>query len=245
MPRHDLKGLFLERWATHFPGVSLPLALYYTDKPPAPVRGRPRGFRCVFSDFRSALRGPVVVLDAESVGCPGGRRYLGFSKELRPDFEYFLSCGKEGLEGERYKKSPELVRKILEKMPTFEAPAPFLVLKRFDLLSADETPEVVAFFGPPDVISALFTLANFDRAEDNVRAPFGSGCSTVVMYPYLEASSEDPKCILGSFDISARPLLRRDHLSFAIPFVRFCEMVENMDESFLVTRSWERVKKRL
>ena len=52
-------------------------------------------------------------------------RYLGFTDTIMDGFEYFLSCGIPGkLEGERYKKSPELVKKYLESMPPRPAPAP-------------------------------------------------------------------------------------------------------------------------
>ncbi len=40
-----------------------------------------------------------------------------------PDFEYFLSCGIPGkLEGERYKKSPEMVKEYLKHTPATKAP---------------------------------------------------------------------------------------------------------------------------
>ena len=45
--------------------------------------------------------------------------------------------------------------------------------------------------------------------------------------------------------VSARPRVRPDELSFAVPFGKFESMVANMEESFLITPSWDRVKKRL
>jgi len=84
-------------------------------------------------DIIKVLKGKPIALDKDSIGCMGGKRYLGFSKEIMPDFEYFLSYGKEGLEGERYKKSPETGKEIMKRMPTFEAPAGYIVFKRIDL----------------------------------------------------------------------------------------------------------------
>ena len=47
-----------------------------------------------------------------------------------PNFEYFLSCGIPGeLEGERYKKSPEIVLEFMKKAPCFKAPARYTVFK--------------------------------------------------------------------------------------------------------------------
>ncbi len=104
---------------------------------------------------------------------------------------------------------------------------------------------MVIFFDAPDVISGLFTLANFYVIEDNVGSPFSAGCSTLVLYPYLERYSPNPKCILGSFDISARLHINKNMLSFSLPFERFKKMVQNMDQSFLTTKSWERIKRRI
>jgi hypothetical protein len=47
------------------------------------------------------------------------------------------------------------------------------------------------------------------------------------------------------FDVSARPYVPDDILSFAAPFAKFTRMVDNMDESFLITPAWEKIKKRI
>jgi hypothetical protein len=53
-----------------------------------------------------------------------------------------------------------------------------------------DDPEVVIFFAQPDVLSGLFTLANYDEADPNgVFAPFAAGCGSIVHYPYLEKDS--------------------------------------------------------
>jgi len=106
-------------------------------------------------------------------------------------------------------------------------------------------PEVVIFFAEPDVIAGLFTLANFDASGEGVVAPFGSGCSSIIMHPYLEGERDMPRCVFGLFDPSARPYVGSDCLSFAVPMNRFIQMVENMPESFLITSTWETLKKRL
>lgn len=240
------KERFLQRWRRYFHETALPVVFFYTDREVDGISTEPSvGHRCIFADIRQALEGKIVVLKKETIGCFGGRRYLGFEGGFRADFEYFLSCGKEGMEGERYKKSPELVKEIMKKLPSFRAPHPFMVFKRWDMVEEKDMPEVVIFFASPDVISALFTLANFDKADDNVICPFGSGCSSVVLYPYLQRFSPEPKCVLGLFDISARPYFDPSILSFAMPTERFFEMVENMDESFLRTRSWQSLRPRI
>jgi hypothetical protein len=244
----SFKQEFAGRWNTYFPGAELPLAFYYADDPgavkTAPV---PQGHACFIGELAAVRRGTPLAFRAEAVTCGGGRRYLGYSQNLRPNFEFFLSCGIAGkLEGERYKKTPELVTEQLKHQPPFKAPARHLVCKRWDALEAADEPLIVVFFAPPDVLSGLFTLANFDEpTPDGVRAPFGAGCAAVIGHPFHELQSASPKAILGMFDVSARPCVGPDILTFAVPWPKFIRMANNMDESFLITESWKKVRKRI
>jgi hypothetical protein len=47
------------------------------------------------------------------------------------------------------------------------------------------------------------------------------------------------------FDISARPYVSADELTFAAPMNKFERMIDNMEESFLITESWKIVQKRI
>jgi len=95
----------------------------------------------------------------------------------------------------------------MKKVPKFEAPEKFIVFKRWDMLEESDEPDVVIFFANPDVLSGLFTLANFDIGDPNgAFSPFSSGCGSIVQYPYLEKESDCPKAVVGMFDVSARPL---------------------------------------
>jgi len=239
---------FIARWNKYFNGAELPITFYYTDEEGRAELARPGSLpRCLIGALSPVREGRPLCLDAESIACPGGKRYLGFREGLRPDFEYFLSFGIPGrVKGERHRKSPELVREVLRHWPAFRAPARFIVFKRWDLLKEPDDPEVVIFFARPDVLSGLFTLANFDEAEPNeVFAPSGAGCSSVVPYPYLERGSSRPRCVLGMFDITARPYVPEDVLTFSVPMEKFVGMVENMDDSFLTTDTWRAMQKRI
>jgi len=244
----EFKRRFIERWEKYFPGADLPIAFYYTDEE---GRGEqvqtPKGFRCVICDLEKARNGNSLCFDVNAVGCGGGKRYLGFVPGLRPNFEYFLSCGIPGeMEGERYKKSPELVKEQLKHQQPFKAPGQYIVFKRWDRMNEGDDPAVVVFFAPPDVLSGLFTLANFDESDPcAVIAPFGSGCSSIVYYPHQELQSQHPRAVLGMFDVSARPCVPSGVLTFAVPWPKFVGMVENMDESFLITASWHKVRSRI
>jgi uncharacterized protein (DUF169 family) len=243
-----LKEKFLILWKRYFADAELPVAFYYTD---GESHGRrvaaDSSNRCLIANLVAVRKGEALRFAADSVGCPGGKRYLGFSDTIRPGFEYFLSCGIPGkMEGERYKKSPELVREVMARMPAFKAPAKFIVFKRWDLLEDMENPDAIIFFAGADVLSGLFTLASFDEAETSgVIAPFSAGCGSVVEYPYLEKASKTPRCVIGLFDPSARPYVEADRLSFAAPMEKFVRMVGNMEESFLTTPTWEKIKDRM
>ena len=150
------------------------------------------------------------------------------------------------MEGERYKKSPELVKEYLKNNPVFEAPAKHLVFKRWDKLTDEDDPEAVIFFAAADVLSGLFTLANYDRADpDGVICPMGAGCSSIVAHALSESKKDHPRCVLGMFDVSARPCVPPNTLTFTVPMSRFVQMIQNMDESFLVTESWNAVRERI
>jgi uncharacterized protein (DUF169 family) len=243
------KEKFLTLWKKYFNNAELPITFYYTDKPvnaeAVKAESEPR---CVIGALVKVQKGESIAFDVDSVGCPGGKRYLGFAGELMPDFEYFLSCGIPGkVEGERYKKTPEMVREYMEKhAPATKAPTKYIVFKRWDKLEVKDNPEVVIFYARPDVLAGLYTLASFDEVgQDMVIAPFGSGCASIVQYPYLEVKAERPKAVIGMFDISARPFVDADRLTFAAPMSKFTRMVDNMEESFLITPSWTKVQKRI
>ncbi|HIJ74832.1 MAG TPA: DUF169 domain-containing protein [Candidatus Hydrogenedentes bacterium] len=206
-----------------------------------------KGHVCMIAQLAAVRKGKTLSVDRDSLGCPGGKRYLGFETAVRPDFEYFLSCGIPGkLEGERYKKSPEIVRELIEKDPAFVAPASYAVFKRWDQLEPEDAPELVIFFAPPDVLSGLYTLAGFDMSElEGVIAPFCAGCGAIVQQPYMQKDQTEPRAVLGMFDVSARPYVQKDLLTFTVPMGKFVRMMDDVQESFLTTPSWERVKKRI
>lgn len=244
----QFKERFNVLWRRYFNDAELPITFYYTDEVGHAELVKPGSVpRCVIAAMADVRKGSSYCFNVESIGCFGGRKYLGFTEKVRPDFEYFLSCGKPGkVEGERYKKSPELVKETLEKAPPFRAPTRYIVFKRWDKLDESDDPEVVTFFAEPDVLSGLFTLANFDEADPNgVIAPMGSGCSSIIQNPYLEKDSGHPRGVIGLFDVSARPFVSENVLTFSVPMKKFVKMVDNAEESFLTTGSWKKVQRRI
>ena len=244
---------FLKKWGKYSGGAEVPLVFFYSDdekyaKFLRPISGR-RGTAqpCVIALLRLARKGKPIAFSKETMGCQGGARYSGYATGLRPQFKYFLSCGIPGeMEGERYKKTPEIVEESMKETPQIIAAGKYLVFRRWDKVEADETPLVVNFFAKPDVLSGLFTLANFRSSNPHsVMTPFSAGCGSIIGYPLLESHMPRQRAVIGMFDPSARPHVGENVLSFAAPLEKFEEMVEDMDESFLITPTWKRILKRM
>ena len=151
------KEEFVVLWKRFFGEAELPITFYYTDEEGHAELVKPGSVhRCIIAALQLVRNGKALCFDAQSIGCFGGRRYLGFRGEIRPNFEYFLSCGiPEKMEGERYKKTPEIATEAMKLAPPFEAPSRFIVFKRWEQLDESDKPDVVIFFASPDVLSGL------------------------------------------------------------------------------------------
>jgi len=225
-----------------------PLGIYYTNDKPEGVTPKEGISGCMMGLLQNARKkGKIVYFDRGHFGCPGGAYYMGFFESPRPNIEYFLSCGIPGeMEGERYIKTPERAREYFTKMIPRRAPATYCVFKPVEQFQKGTAPEVVVFFASPDLLAGLFTLTNYAlERTDSVQAPFGSGCGTILTYPLKEAGKEQPRATLGMFDVSARPMVEKDTLSFAMPYSVFLKLLENVSGSFLQTESWKKVFRRI
>jgi uncharacterized protein (DUF169 family) len=243
-----LRDHFIQQWKKYFNTSELPITFLYTDNPEnATIVPTSDKRSCIICELQKVRAGQKLAFSAESLKCGGAKRYLGFAENIRPDFEYFLSCGIENkMEGERYIRTPELVLKLMKNQDKLSIPGKFIVFKKWDNLDEKDNPEVVIFFAGPDVLSGLFTLANYDQSEPNSTiTPFGAGCGSIVYWPYLEKDSVRPRAVIGMFDVSARPCVPSGVLSFSVPMVKFSQMISYMDESFLITDSWKKVQNRI
>jgi uncharacterized protein (DUF169 family) len=243
-----LRDCFITLWNKYFPGAELPLALEFRDGlgiakkvPP------PDGWRCLICQIGRARNGTPLVFDVRSITCRGGLMYTGYSCERPPEFRHFLSSGKPGVvEGERYKRTPEIVDTWQKNLIPLPTQGKDLFVTRWDQLAEEDNPDVVIFFARPEVTSGLFTLANFEQGDPNgVICPMGSGCGSIIYYPWLEQQKEDPRVVLGMFDPSARPCVPLDIQTMAFPMKKFVRVIGSMEESFLITKTWETVKKKI
>lgn len=243
----DKKELFIHLWKKYFNNSELPIAFYYAnDNKGIAIAEHPEGHRCLIAQLNRVRKGESLSFNSDSIGCIGGKRYLGYSETFRPRFEQFLSHGNENEICERYKSSPELVSELLEKIPPIPAEGDYIIFKRWDQLTEDDKPIAVFFFATADVIAGLFTLASYDSAEqDAVISPFGAGCTSIIYHPWREERQGTGRAVIGMFDPSARKCIKKDIISFAVPISKFMKMINQMEESFLITDTWSKIQSRI
>lgn len=232
-----------------------PVAVLFTDDKPQDalefVEGR---WGCVVAMLTAATKGRKAVFSRTTYGCGGGGIGLGLEDQFSDGFEYFLSTGAEGLppveglpEPEAFKKTPELAKDFMETVPKIKIPEQYVVFTPLsEIDDAGKEPRVVVFYANPDQLSALIVLANYGRTGiDNVFAPFAAGCQSVCLLPWHEASQERPRAVIGMTDISARPHIDANLVSFSMPYVMFKEMEGNVPGSFLDKTEWRKVAERI
>jgi len=239
-----IKERFMEASKKYFPGSELPIACYYSNEinsvkfPNAP-KPNSKGFTCIFSQIAPVRKGRARAFNKKNLGCFGSFLPFGFDTEVTEDVKNYI-CNVE-----RVKKSYDHVESMYKHRPPKEAPGKYLVFKRWDTLEEQDNPQVVIFFVTQDVMAGLHGLANFDTMTPySVIVPFGTACDAIVGFPLSELESEDPKAVMGSMDPSARIYFKPNISTFAAPWPKFLRMLENIDDSFLETGGWAKVKSR-
>jgi uncharacterized protein (DUF169 family) len=228
-----------------------PVAVLFTDEKPSPAaQFKPHRWGCVMQMLTAAAKGWTAVFDRETTGCLGGQTGLCFGDGYEGrDIGRLLSTGGEGREGGGlgYLKSPEVARAFAAGLPVRDIPETYVVLMPLQKVEPERNqPQVVIFLANADQVSALTVLANFDRpGGDAVRAPFASGCQSICLLPYTEGGLEAPRATLGGMDVSARPHLDPDLLTFSVPWRMYQEMEANVERSFLVKQEWHNLRKRI
>lgn len=238
-----LQFKFAENWNKYFGNAELPVCMWFADESnTTDLSERKHSSTCFIAELASVRKGKNHCVNKQSLGCGGARRYLGYSDKLKPDFEYFLSCGNEQTEGERYVKTPEEVLQWLNNQQFINIHNRTAYFKRWDKVEANENPELLIFFATPDVLSGLFTLFNYcNFRKGNIETSFASGCSSIITKPYLNTD----KAFIGMFDPTARKCVAENILTFSFHFKKISAMNEAMENSFLSTHSWALIKKRL
>ncbi|MBD3337872.1 MAG: hypothetical protein GF353_02110, partial [Candidatus Lokiarchaeota archaeon] len=129
-------------------------------------------------------------------------------------------------------------------LPITDVPTKYVVFKPWEQLTEQDNPELIVFFANADQLSALAVMADFNRGTNqSVTAPFGGACQSI-LFGYAEAKKENPRGVIGFFDISQRPIVDREILTFTVPFKMFREMDANVEGSFLETHAWQKLQER-
>ena len=214
----------------------LPIALWYGD---TAVNAESRVPRCMIGAIRKVCEGGALTLTSENVQCGGGGLYTAF-RPMQERVPTFVS------EVEHYKKRPDQVHSYVESLDIEITNKPYLNFVRVDKLDSWDAVEAVVFFATTDILSGLCTWTFFDNdAEDAVVTKFASGCAAVITFATVENRKGGRRAFLGMFDPSARPLVPKDELTFAVPMYRFKEMLQTMPNSALYEHAFSVVRRRI
>ena len=233
-----------------------PVAIQLTDTKPENATQFKEGRRgCVAAMLCAAAKGRTGVFDRKTYGCPGGGTGLGFGNcYVGVPIDRLLSTGGQaGLpngqtfdmgEGERFFESPEVASRWANDLPCREVPTEFIVCKPLDQVAEGESVSLILMFVNPDQLSALVTLAGFRRGAINATvSPWGAACQSI-LFAHAEAESANPRGVMGFFDISQRGKIARELLSFTMPYRMYLEMESSVDDSFLCTPPWQKLRER-
>ena len=228
---------FIEKFREAFSDAApLPIAFWYGDTAVNPESRVPR---CMIGAIRKVCEGNSLTLSPENVQCGGGGLYTAF-RPMPERVPLFVS------ETEHYKQTPEQVRGYVESLGIEITDKPYLNFVRVDELQSWQGVEAVVFFATPDVLSGLCTWAFYDNDADNaVVTKFASGCAAIISFATAENRKGGRSCFLGMFDPSARPLVPKNELTFAVPMSRFNEMLTTVPDSALYQKAFSVVRRRI
>ena len=246
-----------------------PMGIFYTDEKPVdgfspkpmdlPTREKEMkneiDWQDVFSRFSCAMgniwrarrKKTAAYFSAEQFGCPGAAFWLGFMKPQTETIIGYVSTGiPNWTDGELYCESPDELRRIFEYIDPRLHPKQYCVIKSIDHFTEDEKPELVTFFTRPESLCGLHQLAAFVTNDPEVVvSPWGAACGNLVAWPLHYLSRGLKKAVIGGWDPSARKFFKTDELSFTVPFEMFVEMMSRYNDSFLTTKTWKTVQKKI
>lgn len=246
-----------------------PMGIFYTDEAPAegfspppmdlPTREKEMkqaiDWQAVFGDFscvigniwRARRKRTAAFFDALRFGCPGGAFFLGFMKPQTETIIHYVSTGILGrMEGELYCDSPDELRRIFNYIDPPKALKPFCVVKPLSLFRPGEEPALVAFFCRPESLCGLHQLAAFVTHDpEAVVSPWGAACTNLITWPLKLLAEGKDKAVLGGWDPSARKFFKTDELSLTVPVGMFRQMLGRFEGSFLTTKTWTTVRKKI
>lgn len=242
----DFKSLSLDFKEKLGMSVS-PVGVLLTDQLPEDAfHFKKKGSGCVAALIYGSSKGKIIGFDKNTTGLPCSAFYLGYADWIFEGIEQFLSdeCV-WGREPERFIKTPEMARKFVESYHHKPHRKGAIVFKPLELFADHEKPELVIFFVNTDQISALQYLIGFEAPrEERIVTRFASACMSVFTIPMEYFQKGEKKAVWGFHDISQRSKIPRDITSMTLTYPLFEEVCRNIEESFLMTEQWEKLKRR-
>ncbi len=205
-------------------------------------------FSCVIGKIWLARKKRTTAyFSASQFGCPGGAFWLGYNKPQVETIIHYVSSGIPGqLEGEHYCDSPDNLRKMFDYIDPIPAAGKYCVFKPITQFSEAQTPVLVSFFTRPESLNGLHQLATFVTNDPEVVAsPWSAACGSLVVWPLRFLDRGQQRAVVGGWDPSARKFFKTDELSFTIPYGMFNQMLERYPDSFLKTKTWQNVLRKI
>ncbi|MCI1822064.1 MAG: DUF169 domain-containing protein [Megasphaera sp.] len=225
-----------------------PVAVLLSNKKPEYALQSKEGIKnCIISLFIAAMKGKSSVFERKTNLCSDAIAGLGFGTfPNHPEgVAYFLTTEKtRQFERGGCIKTPELGKNFVECLPITDISYQYVIFKPLSQVNTDEERPVLCIFGVNnDQLSALIVMANYyGSGNENVIIPQSSGCQSIFLIPYAESQKKNPRAVVGLTDITVRPMLDSDIVSFAVPYAMFVEMEQHVTGSFLEKRLWQRIK---
>lgn len=115
MDIHTFIGNYREAFGQQ---AELPIVFWYSDQPEAPAE-KVNG--CFFKSMAQIRNGKTISLNAETIGCGGGKFYTGFT-DMPEHVPGFVSLK------EKYKKTPDMVVDFIQELQVPKAEKPTCTL---------------------------------------------------------------------------------------------------------------------
>ena len=224
-----------------------PVGMLFSEKmPDDSLHIKKKGVGCITPLIFQSAKGKVVAFNNDTTGWPCSSFYLGYSDWIFPGIEKFLSNESvHGREPERFLKNPKIAKKFVESYIPSKLRSNTIIFKPLELFTKNEKPEIVIFFANADQLSALVYLVTFGApAEERITTQFASACMSVFTVPLKYANEGKKRAVWGLHDVSARKNLPKDLMSFSLTYNLFMEVYNNINDSFIMTENWEKLKHR-
>ncbi len=176
----------------------------------------------------------------------GGWTYLGFSDKYRDRIARYVTTGLPDRAGEHYMPEPASMYSFFDDIDIQKAPAHYCIVKPLNQFRDKEQPELITFFVRAERLTGLCHLTYFALNDHHaVILPFGAGCSGTFAWPRTYQLKGLRRAVIGCTDISCRPYMKTDELSFTVTPDILTDMIIAAPQSFLSGHSWQGVLKKI